>query len=145
MYIKAGTYKVKINNYYVDIITRNMKTYPAYRFDFSEGITSEELSAILSGSFDIVGDADEVLKSCKGYTELDNFQMIIGKITTADERVVELEEANSTLQQNLEATTQNLENTTQELNVTTQNLETVTEEKNQISEALNIILGGSAE
>lgn len=145
MIIRANNKDIQVKSVLGEKIKRNGNSYPALRFEFENEITTDDVTALLSGSFEIVDNNNNVIGTYEGYNTKGSISFVIGKITTADEHVVELEEANSTLQQNLEATTQNLENTTQELNVTTQNLKTVTEEKNQISEALNIILGGSAE
>lgn len=138
MIIRTNNKDIQVKSVLGEKIKRNGNSYPALRFEFENEITADTVASLMSGSFEILDDRGNVIGTYEGYNTKGSISFVIGKITTANERVVELEAANSTLQQNLE-------NTTQELNVTTQNLETVTEEKNQISEALNIILGGSAE
>jgi hypothetical protein len=86
----------------VKIVSEAMKkgvyTYPALKIVLPDSIPAEYVSEILSGKFDIIDDMGNVAMTYEGYKTLKEISITVGRITTADERVEELESELETTQ-----------------------------------------------
>ena len=91
MIIRANDKEINIKSIFGDSIRRNGKTYPALRFEFDNEVVSEDVEALLSGSFEILDDNGEVIGTHEGYNTLNSVSVVIGKITTNEQRIEELE------------------------------------------------------
>lgn len=91
MKIKANGKEIAVQAIISDKMKRGGHTYPALRFEFEGGVTATAIAALCSGSFDIVDDNNNVIGTHEGYTTKGALSLVVGKITTADERVAELE------------------------------------------------------
>ena len=109
MKIKTSTNEIEVST----IVSTNMKsgtkTYPALKFVFPSGVSADEISAMLEGSFDIIDDNNNVAGTYEGYNTHKETAVIIGKITTAEQQIEELEaelaaaqEANAELQETVD-------------------------------------------
>lgn len=124
MIIRANNKNIQVKSVLGEKIKRNGNSYPALRFEFENEITADNITALLSGSFEIVDDNDNVIGTYEGYNTKGSISFVMGKITTAEQKVVELEAEKANLETSL-ATTQ-AENT-------------------ELQEAINVMVGGSAE
>ena len=124
MIIRANNKDIQVKSVLGEKIKRNGNSYPALRFEFENEITADNITALLSGSFEIVDDNDNVIGTYEGYNTKGSISFVMGKITTAEQKVVELEAEKKNLETSL-ATTQ-AENT-------------------ELQEAINVMVGGSAE
>ena len=124
MIIRANNKDIQVKSVLGEKIKRNGNSYPALRFEFENEITADNITALLSGSFEIVDDNDNVIGTYEGYNTKGSISFVMGKITTAEQKVVELEAEKANLETSL-ATTQ-AENT-------------------ELQEAINVMVGGSAE
>ena len=124
MIIRANNKNIQVKSVLGEKIKRNGNSYPALRFEFENEITADDITALLSGSFEIVDDNDNVIGIYEGYNTKGSISFVMGKITTAEQKVVELEAEKANLETSL-ATTQ-AENT-------------------ELQEAINVMVGGSAE
>lgn len=124
MIIRANNKDIQVKSVLGEKIKRNGNSYPALRFEFENEITTDDVTALLSGSFEIVDDNNNVIGTYEGYNTKGSISFVMGKITTAEQKVVELEAEKANLETSL-ATTQ-AENT-------------------ELQEAINVMVGGSAE
>ena len=124
MIIRANNKDIQVKSVLGEKIKRNGNSYPALRFEFENEITTDDVTALLSGSFEIVDDNNNVIGTYEGYNTKGSISFVMGKITTAEQKVVELEAEKKNLETSL-ATTQ-AENT-------------------ELQEAINVMVGGSAE
>ena len=124
MIIRANNKDIQVKSILSEKIKRNGNSYPALRFEFENEITTDDVTALLSGSFEIVDDNNNVIGTYEGYNTKGSISFVMGKITTAEQKVVELEAEKANLETSL-ATTQ-AENT-------------------ELQEAINVMVGGSAE
>ena len=124
MIIRANNKNIQVKSVLGEKIKRNGNSYPALRFEFENEITTDDVTALLSGSFEIVDDNNNVIGTYEGYNTKGSISFVMGKITTAEQKVVELEAEKANLETSL-ATTQ-AENT-------------------ELQEAINVMVGGSAE
>lgn len=85
MIIKTNSHDVAVSSVISTTIRKDGKSYPALKFVFDGAVSAEDIAALTSGSFTIGEDAHE------GYSTLGEISVIVGKITTADQRVAELE------------------------------------------------------
>ena len=124
MIIRTNNKDIQVKSVLGEKIKRNGNSYPALRFEFENEITTDDVTALLSGSFEIVDDNNNVIGTYEGYNTKGSISFVMGKITTAEQKVVELEAEKANLETSL-ATTQ-AENT-------------------ELQEAINVMVGGSAE
>ena len=124
MIIRTNNKDIQVKSVLGEKIKRNGNSYPALRFEFENEITTDDVTALLSGSFEIVDDNNNVIGTYEGYNTKGSISFVMGKITTAERKVVELEAEKANLETSL-ATTQ-AENT-------------------ELEEAINVMVGGSAE
>ena len=124
MIIRTNNKDIQVQSVLGEKIKRNGNSYPALRFEFENEITTDDVTALLSGSFEIVDDNDNVIGIYEGYNTKGSISFVMGKITTAEQKVIELEAEKANLETSL-ATTQ-AENT-------------------ELQEAINVMVGGSAE
>ena len=124
MIIRTNNKDIQVKSVLGEKIKRNGNSYPALRFEFENEITTDDVTALLSGSFEIVDDNNNVIGTYEGYNTKGSIYFVMGKITTAEQKVVELEAEKANLETSL-ATTQ-AENT-------------------ELQEAINAMVGGSAE
>ena len=136
MIIRANDKQIQVKTILGDSIKRNGKTYPALRFDFDNAASEEDVNALLSGSFEILDDNGEVIGAHEGYNTLKNISVVIGKITTAEQKIEELEAEKTALAESLAQS----EATNAELTTT---LETTQAEKEELQNAVDVIVGGS--
>lgn len=85
MTIKTNSHDVTVSSVISTTVRKDGKSYPALKFIFDGAVSAEDLTALASGSFSIGDDVHE------GYSTLGEISVIVGKITTADQRVAELE------------------------------------------------------
>ena len=124
MIIRTNNKDIQVKSVLGEKIKRNGNSYPALRFEFENEITTDDVTALLSGSFEIVDDNNNVIGTYEGYNTKGSISFVMGKITTAEQKVVELEAEKANLETSL-ATTQ-AENT-------------------ELQEAINVMVGGSTE
>ena len=124
MIIRTNNKDIQVKSVLGEKIKRNGNSYPALRFEFENEITTDDVTALLSGSFEIVDDNNNVIGTYEGYNTKGSISFVMGKITTAEQKVVDLEAEKANLEASL-ATTQ-AENT-------------------ELQEAINVMVGGSAE
>lgn len=91
MKLKTKTKEIPISGFLSETMRRGIHKYPALKINLPNGISTEEVNEILTGVFDILDDDGNVILTYEGYTTLGEISVIVGKITTADERVEELE------------------------------------------------------
>lgn len=131
MIIRTNDKTVNIKSIIHDTIRRNGKTYPALRFEFNNEATRESINTLLAGSFEILDDEGNILGIHEGYNTLKNISVTIGKITTDEQRIEELE-----------ATIANAE---QEKVALSESLATAQAEKAELQNAIDVMVGGNAE
>ena len=122
MIIRANNKDIQVKSVLGEKIKRNGNSYPALRFEFENEITTDDVTALLSGSFEIVDDNDNVIGTYEGYNTKGSISFVMGKITTAEQKVVELEAEKANLETSL-ATTQ--------------------AENMELQEAIDVIVGGN--
>lgn len=91
MIIRANDKEIQVKSILGDFIKRGAKTYPALRFEFDNEATASDIEVLLSGSFEILDDNREVMGVHEGYNTLKSINVIIGKLTTAEEEIAALE------------------------------------------------------
>lgn len=124
MIIRTNGIDIQVKSVLGEKMKRNGNSYPALRFEFEDEITVDDVNALMSGSFDIVDDNGNVAGTYDGYNTKGSISFVMGKITTAEQKVVELEAEKVSLETSLE--------TTQAENA-------------ELHEAINVMVGGSAE
>lgn len=124
MVIRTNGIDIQVKSVLGEKMKRNGNSYPALRFEFEDEITVDDVNALMSGSFDIVDDNGNVAGTYDGYNTKGSISFVMGKITTAEQKVVELEAEKVSLETSLE--------TTQAENA-------------ELHEAINVMVGGSAE
>ena len=91
MIIRTKDKDIQIKNAINDSIRQSGNRYPALLFNFDGEISAEDITAILSGSFQLLDDDENVLGEYDGYTTLKNISLSVGKITTAEQERDELQ------------------------------------------------------
>lgn len=79
MIIKTKSRDIEVSSVVSTTIRKGGKSYPALKINFPNAISEDDLTALVSGEFDIGGNAHE------GYNTLGEISVIVGKITTAEE------------------------------------------------------------
>lgn len=131
MIVRANNKDIQVKSILSEKIKRNGNSYPALRFEFENEITADDITALTSGSFEILNDNGEVMGTHEGYNTLKSVSVVVGKITTDEQRI-----------EALEATLAQSEATNAELTTT---LEATQAEKEELQSAINVMVGGSAE
>lgn len=90
MIIKANNIEIPVSGIISEKITANGKRYPALRFEFPAGVTEEQLSALCSGTLEIMDDNGKVIGTHIGYTTRSGLSFVVGKIETAEQQRDEL-------------------------------------------------------
>ena len=90
MIIKANNIEIPVSGIISEKITSNGKQYPALRFEFPNGVTEEQLSALCSGTLEIMDDNGNVIGTHIGYTTRRGLSFVVGKIETAEQQRDEL-------------------------------------------------------
>ena len=145
MIIRNGNKTVNVVSILGDSLRRGSKVYPALKFEFEDQITSEDLAVLLSGSFEILDDNGNVLGTHEGYNTMKSLSVSIGKITTDEQKIEELEATVAATEADkaaLEASLADSEAANAEL---TSNLETAQAENAELQNAIDIMVGGNAE
>lgn len=124
MIIRTNGIDIQVKSVLGEKMKRNGNSYPALRFEFEDEITVDDVNALMAGSFDIIDDNGNVAGTYNGYNTKGSISFVMGKITTAEQKVVELEAEKVSLETSLE--------TTQAENA-------------ELHEAINVMVGGSAE
>lgn len=93
MIIKTNNLDIPVSGIQSDSIQSNGKSYPALRFEFPNGASEDELSALCSGSLEIVDDSGNVIGTHIGYTTRRGLSFVVGKIETAEQKLAETEAA----------------------------------------------------
>lgn len=93
MIISANGKHIEVNSVISETIKSGTKKYPALRFEFAENISSEDIAALMCGTFDILDDDGNVLGTHEGYNTRGSLSVVIGKITPVEKELeaVELE------------------------------------------------------
>lgn len=131
MILRVNEKEIEVKAIFGDTVKQGTYTYPALRFEFKEGgVTDEEIQELLSGTIEIVDESSgEVIGTHSGYNTLKNVSVTIGKITTTDQKIEELEAALAAAQQekaDLEASLNDAKSANEEL-----------------QDALDIVVGGN--
>lgn len=122
MIIRANGKEIQVKSAFGDVLKRNGKTYPALRFEFENEATTEDIEVLLSGRFEILDDNGEAVGVHEGYNTLKSVSVIIGKVTTEEQRIEELEAEKTTL---------------------VESLAVIETEKEELQNAINVIVGGN--
>lgn len=93
MIIRANDVEVQVKSVISDKLKKNGTSYPALRFEFDNEIPAEAVSALMSGVIEILDDDGNVIGTHEGYNTKGSISLVVGKITTAEEKVAELETA----------------------------------------------------
>ena len=117
MVIRTNDKELQVKTVIGDTMKKGTKTYPALRFEFENEATAEDVQALVSGNFEILDDSSNVIGTYEGYTTLKNISVTIGRITTVEQQIEELETALAVSQA----------------------------ESVELQEALNVVVGGNAE
>lgn len=115
MKIRVNNKTINVKSIIGDKIINGTNTYPALRFEFENEVLSDDIQSLTSGNFEILDDNDNVAGTYDGYTTLKSISVVVGKITTAEQRVEELESALAASQS----------------------------ENAELQEALNVVIGGN--
>ena len=91
MIIKAKNREISVKGIQSESIRQNGKSYPALRITVDGGLPQTEIDALCSGMLEIVDDSGNVIGTHEGYTTNAEHSLIVGKITTADQEIAELE------------------------------------------------------
>ena len=145
MIIRSNGKEIPVKSILGDFLKRNGKTYPALRFEFENAAAAEDVESLLSGSFEILDDSGEVVGTHEGYNTLKSVSVVIGKVTTEEQRIEELEATVAAAEAEKTALAESLaasEATNAEL---TTNLETAQAEKEELQSAIDVMVGGNAE
>ena len=135
MIIRANDKEINVKSILGDFLKRNGKSYPALRFEFDNEATAADIEVLLSGSFEILDDNGEVMGVHEGYNTLKSVSVVVGKITTDEQKIEELEAEKSALAESLAQS----EAANAELATT---LETTQAEKEELQNAVDVIVGG---
>ena len=92
MIIRTADKEIRVIAVYDDTMTKNKNSFPALRFEFEAGVSTEEIHSLMSGRFEIVNDLGEVLGTHEGYNTLHKVAVTVAKVTTAEEERDELQE-----------------------------------------------------
>lgn len=137
MIIRANDKEINVKSILGDFLKRNGKSYPALRFEFDNEANAADIEVLLSGSFEILDDNGEVMGVHEGYNTLKSVSVVVGKITTDEQKIEELEAEKSALAESLaQSEAANAELTT--------TLETTQAEKEELQNAVDVIVGGGA-
>lgn len=117
MIIRNENKTVRVTSIIGDSLKRGGKSYPALRFEFTNEVTAEDIETLLSGTFEIINDNGEVLGTHEGYNTLKNISVVIGKVTTDEQHIEELEAS----------------------------LVAIQAEKDELQNAIDVMVGGNAE
>ena len=98
MKIKTANTEFPVVKIVSEAMKKGVYTYPALKIVLPDSIPAEYVSEILSGKFDIIDDMGNVAMTYEGYKTLKEISITVGRITTADERVEELESELETTQ-----------------------------------------------
>ena len=143
MIIRANNKDIQIKSVLSEKIKRNGNSYPALRFEFENEITADDITALTSGSFEILNDNGEVMGTHEGYNILKSVSVVIGKITTDEQRIEALEATIAATEAEKSALAESLaqsEATNAELTTT---LEATQAEKKELQSAIDVIVGGN--
>lgn len=116
MIIRTNEKDIYVKSIVGDSLKRNGNLYPALRFEFENEIAADDITALMSGSFEILDDNGGVMGTYNGYNTKGSISFVMGKITTSGQKVAELEELLATAQA----------------------------ENAELQEALNVVIGGNA-
>ena len=111
MIIKTDSHDVNVISVMSTNLRKNGKVYPALKFLFDGAVSAEDIVALTSGNITIGEDIHE------GYNTLGDISVVVGKITTPEQRLVELEQMMADIQA----------------------------EKEELQAAVNVMVGGSEE
>ena len=117
MIIRTSDRDIHVIAVYDDIMTENKRTFPALRFEFEAGVSTEEIQSLMSGSFEILNDLGEALGTHEGYNTLNKVSVTIAQVKTAEQERDEAEQQRDAAEQ----------------------------ERDELQETLNILLGGEVE
>ena len=145
MIIRTNNKEINIKNIFTDFLKRGGKTYPALRFEFENEAPAEDVQALLSGSFEILDDNGEVLGVHEGYNTLKSVSVVVGKITTDEQKIEELEAAVAATEAEKSALAESLAQSEAVNAELTTTLETTQAEKEELQNAVDVIVGGGTE
>lgn len=91
MKIKTTTKEIEVKYVASERMNKDGKNYPALKIVVPNGVSLEEIAALTSGSFEIIDDDGSAIGTHEGYTTLKETTVVIGKITTAEQQINELE------------------------------------------------------
>ena len=91
MKIRTNNTEIPVNGIYSETLRRDGKSYSALRIVVDGGLSQTEINALCSGTLEILDDAGNVVGTHDGYTTAGEHSFIIGRITTAEQEIAELE------------------------------------------------------
>ena len=93
MFIKTANKEITINSVISTSFKMGTDTFPAFKILFPEEVLAEDVTEILSGSFDICDNEGNVMGTHEGYNTKREIALTVGKITTDEEKIMQLEES----------------------------------------------------
>lgn len=91
MIIRANDKEVIVKSILGDSMKRGLRDYPALRFEFENEITASDIETLISGSFEILDDEGNVQGKYDGYNTVKNLSISIGRITSEEQELIDLE------------------------------------------------------
>ena len=143
MIIRANNKEVQVKSIISDNMKRGGKTYPALRFEFAEEVSAEDVAVLTFGNFEILSDAGTVVATHEGYNTLKSISVMVGKITTAEQQIEELEAAVAAKEAEKTAIAESLAAAEIENANLTTTLETTQAEKDELQSAIDVMVGGA--
>ena len=143
MIIRANNKEIYVKSILNDFLRRGGKTYPALRFEFENEAAAEDVQALMSGSFEILNDNGEVIGTHEGYNTLKSVTVVIGKITTAEQQIEELEATVAATEAEKSALAESLAQSEAANAELTTTLEATQAEKDELQNAIDVIVGGN--
>ena len=142
MIIRANDKEINVKSILGDFLKRNGKSYPALRFEFDNEATAADIEVLLSGSFEILDDNGEVMGVHEGYNTLKSVSAVVGKITTNEQKIEELEAAVAVKEAEKSALAESLAQSEAANAELTTTLETTQAEMEELQNAVDVIVGG---
>lgn len=77
--------EVRVAAVFGEKVRQGSSTYPALRFKFENGMSTEDLAILASGKFDILNDDGTIAGTHEGYNQINDISVTIAQITTAEQ------------------------------------------------------------
>lgn len=143
MIIRTNDREIQVKTIFSDSLKRSGKVYPALRFEFAGEVSEEDITALTSGHFEIVDEAGSIIDLYEGYNTLKSVSVVVGKITTAEQQIEELEATVAATEAEKSALAESLAQSEAANAELTTTLETTQAEKDELQNAIDVIVGGN--